>query len=115
MGRIVIFVLVLIGLAWMVAGAEAQSPTIVYLNQCNDADLECLNLTQAATRRETRQQANRACRGIKCPIIFSVDPKHRNQDVWEFGAWKRKGGIEFAAMPGCPNAERVLRRLVRAK
>lgn len=113
----------------------AESAKIIFMNKCEEIDpialalarvlpdrasslaevtriFACHNITQAAKRAETREQVNRACRGRKCPIIFSVDPLRRDGG-YEFGAWRVKKGIKFAAMPGCRNAERKLRGLVR--
>lgn len=96
----------------MAATAQAE-PTIVYHNKCLDSDLACLNITQAATKPETRRQVNQACRGKKCPVIHSVDPWRPDRETWEFGAWRRKGKVYFSAMPGCPNARRDLESLLR--
>jgi len=110
-----ILIFIFLFLSWVGTGAQAQPPTIVYLNKCIDESTwTCLNKTQAAKREETREQANKACKRIKCPIIYSVDPiKFRGG--FEFGAWKRKGKIYFSAMPKCPNARWILERLLRRK
>jgi hypothetical protein len=114
-----------LALACILSPLYAQAePKIIYLNKCVDESTwDCLNLTQAAKRAETRQQVNQACRGKKCPTIYSVDPrtspKNCNPDLyvgdceWNFGAWKKNGRIEFAAMPGCPNARWELEKLLR--
>ena len=99
----------------LVATVQAET-RVVFLNKCVDeSNLECLNKTQAATRMETLRQVRRVCRGVKCPVIYSVDPIHRNQDVWTYGAWKRNDKIYFAAMPGCPNATKYLKKLISTK
>ena len=99
--------LLLLALTMMCVEAKAE-PTIVFLNKCVDIDYTnpdwtCLNLTQAAQKAETRAQVNRACRGRKCPTIYSIDPKRPDKDTWLFGAWHKKGKVYFsyARMPQC--------------
>lgn len=81
---------------------------------------ECLNKTQAAQSEEAVAQLLLAVKntGFKKKIPFVLrDPKIlRNEEYgryWEFGAWYVNGRIEFAAMPGCPNARKILERLLR--
>ena len=106
----IVYILALLSLL-ATTSVQAQ-PTIVYQNKCIKEDWPCLNRTQAAKRAETREQVNKACRGVKCPIIFSIDPiKFRGG--FEFGAWKRNGRLYFSAMPKCPNARWMLERVLR--
>lgn len=96
------------------SSAYAQPPLVVFLNKCTDESTwDCLNKTQAAKRAETRAQVNQACRGKKCPVIFSVDPWRPDKDTWVFGARLIKGKLYFSAMPGCPNGRRNLEALLR--
>jgi len=115
-----------LALACIASPCYAQrSLHVVFLNQCPDYtdSWDCLNFTQASQRGETLQQVARACRGIKCPTIYSVDPKRKgtNPDalygdmVYTFGAWKKHGKIYFANMPGCPNARWELEKLLRRR
>jgi hypothetical protein len=108
---IVLFIAAMLGVFTGLAHAE---PTIVYQNKCIDeTNWDCRNKIQGATRAETRRQVNQACRGIKCPVIFSIDPIRPD---WSYGAWYRKGKVYFAADPGgCPNALRELRRLLLSR
>jgi hypothetical protein len=105
-------------------------PRVIFLNKCPDYtdSWDCLNATQGSQHSETLRQVKIACRGIKCPTIYSVDPIQRGiydpkidmlyQSInlsYEFGAWRRRGRVEFAAMPGCVNTIAILRKLVRAR
>jgi hypothetical protein len=87
---------------------------------------DCLNRYQSAQSPETLSQIKTAIKNThyKKPItIYSVDPrtspKNCNPDLyigdceWNFGAWKKNGRLEFAAMPGCPNARWELGKLLR--
>lgn len=113
--------------------AWANEPRIVFLNKCPDLNKEellavnaipdrterraeltrlwtCLNNTQAAQSVETTRQVYDACRGIKCPTIYSIDPLIDREGGYNFGAWIRNKHVFFSAMPGCPNATRILRK-----
>jgi hypothetical protein len=93
--------------------AWANEPRIVFLNKCPDLvdnDWTCLNKTQAAQSVEITRQVYDACRGIKCPTIYSIDPLIDREGGYNFGAWIRNKHVFFSAMPGCPNAMKILRR-----
>ena len=124
---ITVMVFLLCSQAW------ANEPRIVFLNKCPDIDQAalsaaqaipdrkvsyqevtklwtCLNKTQAAQSVETTRQVYDACRGIRCPTIYSIDPLIDREGSYNFGAWIRNNHVFFAAMPGCSNAQKILRR-----
>ncbi len=95
--------------------AQAQ-PKIVFLNKCKDFDWPCVNQTQSADSANVRSQVKRACRNLKCPTIYSIDPLIDREGGYNYGAWLRRGYVFFAADPGgCPNARIKLEKLLRAK
>lgn len=125
------------------AFAQATAPVkLIFLNECPDVPpegfikpttpeewlarrklWECHNRTQASQRQETFEKVWAASYNTKLKkptTICSVDPKIKYENgeaaEWRFGAWKskRKGcDIDYADMPGCPNARRDLERLLR--
>lgn len=140
--KTVIFILTLLILT-MSAQAETK---IVFKNKCpdiNQAELtfvesiqdpklkqselsrlySCLNKSQACQSDEVKAQVKKACKGIKCQTVYSIDPirtgkwkegleidQQRNLS-YQMGAWKKNGKIQFACNPGCPSAWQELRRL----
>lgn len=107
----VLVVLILIVIGVKVANAE---PTIVFKNKCIDeTNFACRNKVQGATREEVRYQVNKACKGLKCPVIVSVDPIQIKGD-YLYDVWGDSKQMVFIGMPGnCPDSQRKLRRLVR--
>lgn len=104
-------------LTLMIFCATAQAePKIVYQNKCPDItpatpSWDCLNFTQAAQRPEIKEQINKACKGIKCPTIYSVDPINKRGEYY-YGAWKRNGKVYVAIDPSCPDSTKKLRKFL---
>lgn len=102
--------------------ARAEPYTVTFQNKCEDIDpakpdWTCLNLSQGCQRAETLAQVAKAIRNTKYKkhiTIYSIDPKRRGGD-YLFGAWKVRGKVYFACMPGCVNAKRDLERLLRGQ
>lgn len=127
-------------LLWNSCSPAHADVRIVYLNKCADIDpvalaaanaisdkrqsydavselWTCLNETQAAQHAETLQQVATAVKNTrfrKNITIYSIDPIYvPKEEAWYFGAWFYKRKYWFAAMPGCPNARRVLEKILR--